>query len=98
MHNGGHASISARAPAHLRSAGEGGEGDRLSQAVDIVIIAVILANMGAVVLESFEGLYERYAGWFAALELVSVALFTVELALRLWTCDLLRLGGRGRLQ
>ena len=69
-----------------------GEGDRLSQAVDIVIIAVILANMGAVVLESFEGLYERYAGWFAALELVSVALFTVELALRLWTCDLLRPG------
>ena len=69
-----------------------GEGDRLSQAVDIVIIAAILANMGAVVLESFEGLYERYAGWFAALELVSVALFTVELALRLWTCDLLRPG------
>ena len=69
-----------------------GEGDRLSQAVDIVIIAVILANMAAVVLESFEGLYERYAGWFAALELVSVALFTVELALRLWTCDLLRPG------
>ena len=69
-----------------------GEGDRLSQGVDIVIIAVILANMGAVVLESFEGLYERYAGWFAALELVSVALFTVELALRLWTCDLLRPG------
>ena len=68
------------------------EGDRLSQVVDVTIIAVILANMAAVVLESFDGLHARYAGWFFALELVSVALFTVELALRLWTCDLLRPG------
>ena len=68
------------------------EGDRLSQAVDITIIAVILANGAAVVLESFDGLYDRYAGWFFALELVSVALFTAELALRLWTCDLRRPG------
>ena len=68
------------------------EGDRLSQVVDSVIIAVILANGAAVVLESFDGLYDRYAGWFFALELVSVALFTVELALRLWTCDLRRPG------
>ena len=68
------------------------EGDRLSQVVDAVIIAVILANMAAVVLESFAGLYDRYPGWFFALELVSVMLFSVELALRLWTCDLLRPG------
>ena len=68
------------------------EGDRLSQAVDVTIIAVIVANMAAVVLESFEGLHAGYAAWFFALELVSVALFTVELALRLWTCDLLRPG------
>ena len=68
------------------------EGDRLSQAVDVAIIAVILANMAAVVLESFEGLHDRYPGWFFALELVSVMLFTVELVLRLWTCDLLRPG------
>ena len=68
------------------------EGDRLSQMVDVTIIAVILANGAAVVLESFEGLYDAYAGWFFALELVSVALFTLELALRLWTCDLRRPG------
>jgi len=68
------------------------EGDRLSQAVDVAIIAVILANMAAVVLESFAGLSERYAAWFFAVEVVSVMLFTVELALRLWTCDLLRPG------
>ncbi len=67
-----------------------GADDRLSQAVDIIIIVVILANVVAVVLESFEGLYARYAAWFFVLELVSVALFTVELALRLWTCDFLR--------
>ncbi len=68
------------------------QGDRLSQVVDITIIAVILANGAAIVLESFDGLYDRFAGWFFALELVSVALFTVELALRLWTCDLRRPG------
>ena len=68
------------------------EGDRLSQAVDVAIIAVILATMAAVVLESFAGLSDRYAAWFSAVEVVSVMLFTVELALRLWTCDLLRPG------
>ena len=67
-----------------------GEDDRLSAVVDIVLIVVIVANMAAVVLESFDGLYDRFRPWFYLLEVVSVALFTVELLLRLWTCDFLR--------
>ena len=67
-----------------------GDDDRLSAVVDIVLIVVIVANMAAVVLESFDGLYDRFQAWFYLLELVSVALFTVELLLRLWTCDFLR--------
>ena len=67
-----------------------GADDRLSGAVDGVLIAVILANMAAVVLESFAGLHARFIVWFDLLEVVSVALFTVEFALRLWTCDFLR--------
>ena len=67
-----------------------GDDDRLSFLVDITLIVVILANMAAVVLESFAGLYTRYQPWFLALEVVSVALFTMEFALRLWTCDFLR--------
>lgn len=64
--------------------------DRLSGVVDSILIALILANLAAVVLESFDGLYARYAVWFNLLEVVSVALFTVEFALRLWTCDFQR--------
>ena len=67
-----------------------GADDRLSAVVDIALIVVIVANMAAVVLESFDGLYDRFTTWFTILELVSVALFTVELVLRLWTCDFLR--------
>ena len=67
-----------------------GGDDRLSAAVDVVLIVVIVANMAAVVLESFDGLYDRFQPWFYLLEVVSVALFTVELLLRLWTCDFLR--------
>ena len=78
-----------------------GEDDRLSAVVDIVLIVVIVANMAAVVLESFDGLYDRFQAWFYLLEVVSVALFTFELLLRLWTCDFLRpqssrLGAVGR--
>ena len=67
-----------------------GDDDRLSAAVDLVLIVVIVANMAAVVLESFDGLHDRFQAWFYLLEVVSVALFTVELLLRLWTCDFLR--------
>ena len=67
-----------------------GGDDRLSAVVDIALIVVILANMAAVVLESFDGLYDRFQVWFHLLEVVSVALFTCELLLRLWTCDFLR--------
>ena len=69
---------------------KGAADDRLSGAVDSILIGLILANMAAVVLESFAGLHARYAAWFNLLEVVSVALFTVEFALRLWTSDFLR--------
>lgn len=80
---------------------KGAAADRLSGAVDSILIGLILANMAAVVLESFAGLHARFAAWFELLEVVSVALFTVEFALRLWTSDFLRphrsrLGAAGR--
>ena len=73
-----------------------GAGDRTSAVVDLSVTFVILINMTAVVLESFSGLYERYQRWFNTVEVVSVALFTVEYALRLWTCEYAR-PGRSRL-
>ena len=62
-------------------------GDRLSAVVDSFLIAVILGNMAAVVLESFDSLATRLEPGFAGFELMSVVLFTVEFALRLWTSD-----------
>ncbi len=64
--------------------------DPLSSAFDVFIIVVILANMAAVVLESFPALGQRYADAFRAFEVASVAVFSMEHLLRLWTCDYLR--------
>ena len=49
------------------------------------LIALILVNVTAVVLESVPSLEQRYRTLFLVIELVSVAIFTVEYALRFWT-------------
>jgi voltage-gated potassium channel len=49
------------------------------------LIAVILVNVVAVVLESVPSIEARFAGTFLVIEVVSVLVFTVEYALRLWT-------------
>jgi voltage-gated potassium channel len=49
------------------------------------LIAVILVNVVAVVLESVPSIEARFARTFLVIEVVSVLVFTVEYALRLWT-------------
>jgi voltage-gated potassium channel len=49
------------------------------------LIALILVNVVAVVLESVPSIDARFAGIFLVLEVASVLVFTVEYALRLWT-------------
>ena len=58
----------------------------LFMATDIVLCTLILLNVAAVVLETLPGWQERYGTWLLWLELVSVAIFTVEYGLRLWSC------------
>ena len=58
----------------------------LGRRVDQFLILLILLNIMAVILESVEPLSEKYANWFWNLEVFSVAIFTVEYILRLWTC------------
>ncbi len=53
---------------------------------DRFMIILILTNVVAVVLETVEALSEAYGGFFAAFELFSVAVFTVEYLARLWVC------------
>jgi voltage-gated potassium channel len=56
--------------------------------VDVFLTVLILANVLAVILDSVETLSERYDTLFYALEVFSVAVFTIELLARLWVYKL----------
>ena len=57
-----------------------------SKLIDLGLILLITVNVVAVTLETIESLYTAYKPAFAVLEIVSVAVFTVEYLLRLWVC------------
>jgi voltage-gated potassium channel len=61
-------------------------GDEDSRYFDPFIIMLILLNVAAVVLATVDWLYLRYASFFNAFEIFSVAVFTVEYILRVWSC------------
>ena len=65
------------------------DGDRASQVFDVSIIVLILLSVASIVLESFQSLATNYAGVFSGFEVFSVAVFTLEYLLRIWTADLL---------
>ena len=58
--------------------------DWRGQWFDYFIIALIVTNVIAVILETVEGLYVAYVEFFTGFELFSVAVFTVEYLVRLW--------------
>jgi voltage-gated potassium channel len=64
------------------------DGDRLSRAVDIFLMALILTNVVAVVVETVQGLSAEALSVLRSLEIYSVIFFTIEYVLRLWTCTL----------
>jgi voltage-gated potassium channel len=59
------------------------KGDRIGRLVSAGPIALIAANVAAVVIESEPWLDATYRSWLHALELVSTVIFTAEYALRL---------------
>jgi voltage-gated potassium channel len=59
-------------------------GDRLGRVTAQLIVALIVVNLVAVILESLPAYALRYAAVFDAVELVSLIVFTVEYALRVW--------------
>jgi voltage-gated potassium channel len=63
---------------------QGSIGDSTSTIVDRLLVLLIIVNLVSVVLESIPDLTSRYAGWFAAVELVCLVAFTVEYGLRMW--------------
>ncbi|HPG25049.1 MAG: potassium channel family protein [Spirochaetaceae bacterium] len=62
----------------------GRRGDSLSLFVDGLVMALVLANVVVVVLESVDEVAETYEELFLGFERASVAAFTAELALRFW--------------
>lgn len=62
------------------------KGGVTSRYFDVCLMALIIANVFVVILESVEGYYLPYVYFFYAFDVFSVAVFTVEYILRLWTC------------
>lgn len=58
---------------------------RWSHRFDVAILTLIFLNVLAIILESVAALQARWGAAFDAFELFSVAVFTVEYGLRLWT-------------
>lgn len=76
-------------------------GDAASRRFDLFILAMIVMNVAAMVLESVRSIEERFGAAFAVFEGLSLVVFAAEYAARLWSCveDPRSRGGvRGRLR
>ena len=60
--------------------------DRLSRGFGVFLMSVIFLNVVAFALETVPAVGKTYASWFWGFEVFSIAVFTVEYALRLWSC------------
>lgn len=70
----------------LRTINRAEDGDRLSRRFDQFIMALILLNVTAVIIETVQPVYEKYHPFFDAFETVSVIIFSVEYIIRVWAC------------
>lgn len=61
-------------------------GDLISKSFDIFIMTLISLNVIATVLETVNALSSRATSFFRFFEIFSVSIFTIEYALRLWSC------------
>jgi voltage-gated potassium channel len=65
---------------------EGGHGESWSSRLfDTFLIVLIVANVAAFVAETVPAIRSAWGEWLYAFEVLSVAIFTIEYALRLWT-------------
>ncbi|MFC7213079.1 ion transporter [Saliphagus sp. GCM10025334] len=61
-------------------------GGKVGYYLDWVIMTLIVVNVTAVALETVNPIYEQYAAQFYWLEVISVAIFSIEYLGRLWAC------------
>jgi len=59
-----------------------------SRYLEIFMMALIVANVAVVVLETVPSLYAQFGEIFFVFDVVSVIIFSIEYVLRLWTCVL----------
>ena len=65
---------------------EAAPGNRASQIFDIFLITLIFLNVVALILGTVEEIYQVSPRAFYLFEAISVAIFTVEYLLRVWSC------------
>ena len=73
----------------FRIIGKSEDGDRAGRIFDLTIMALIVLSIVSIILETFEEIRMRWHPVFLVLEIVTVAVFSVEYLLRIWTADLL---------
>jgi voltage-gated potassium channel len=61
------------------------EGDRTARIAEIALIVMIVANVTAIILQSEPALDAAWHHWFRVFEAVSIAVFTAEFGLRVWS-------------
>ena len=59
--------------------------DSVSRYCDLLLFALIVLNLLAVCLETIDSLYAQYRTVFRLIELISVSIFSIEYALRIWS-------------
>lgn len=62
---------------------------RSGRVVNAFLIALIISNVIAMMLETLPAVYREWHATFAAFELISVTIFTLEYLLRLWVAPLI---------
>ena len=76
---------SARARAH-ELLEDPSDADALERGLNWFLVGLIFLNVVAVVLETVDAVHLRYERAFDLFEGVSVAVFALEYALRIWSC------------
>lgn len=67
---------------------ENNDDQTIDRVVAVFLMLLILVNTVAVVLETVDDLNTRFGSIFRAIEVVSIAIFTIEYFLRLWVAPL----------
>jgi voltage-gated potassium channel len=67
---------------------DGAVADSKSQACEIFIAALVVANVLVIILESVHELHVAYGVYFNYFDLFSVVVFSVEFVLRVWSCGI----------